>query len=140
MTTSLQSCTIVPLQIFIKYALCLNIWKYFSRFKYKIIIIMIISQTCKWAMNLDKVLQKKLFPTMNISKSYGYKYWPYKACSNSETGVHGTFWIPLRPCKSNSKTLLLNRLFSTMISLKTMAILRLNIDRKIFKLKQIQFF
>ena len=39
--------------------------------------------------------------------------------------------------KRNSKTILLNRLFSTMISLKAAAIGTLNIDRKIFKLLQI---
>ena len=44
-------------------------------------------------------------------QSYEYRYDSHKACSNSETGVHGTFSIPLRALETNSKTLLLNRLF-----------------------------
>ena len=45
-----------------------------------------------------------------------------------------------RALESISKKLFGNRLFSTMITLKAMAIGTLNIHRKIFKLKQIKFF
>ena len=57
-------------------------------------------------------------------KNEELKYESHKACSNSETVVLGTFWIPL---------------WAFWIPLKPMVIGTLNIDRKIFKLKQIQF-
>ena len=46
----------------------------------------------------------------------------------------------LHALEQNSKKRFLYKLFSLMISIKAMAIGTLNIDRKIFKLKQIQVF
>ena len=53
----------------------------------------------------------------------------HEACLPKKTRVHGTLGIPLRAVKTNSKTLLLKRLFSKMNGLNAMAIGMLNIDR-----------